>query len=90
MVSVIASILSSKKIRSEIAMTGEVSLSGDVLPIGGLKEKLIAAHKAGMTKVLIPAKNYERDLVDIPKEVQDAMKIVGVERVEEVLRQILI
>ena len=90
MVSVIASILSSKKIRSEIAMTGEVSLSGDVLPIGGLKEKLIAAHKAGMTKVLIPAKNYERDLVDIPKEVQDAMQIVGVERVEEVLRQILI
>jgi len=90
MVSVIASILSSKKIRSEIAMTGEVSLSGDVLPIGGLKEKLIAAHKAGMTKVLIPAKNYERDLVDIPKEVQDAMKIVGVERVEEVLKQILI
>lgn len=90
MVSVIASILSSQKIRSEIAMTGEVSLSGDVLPIGGLKEKLIAAHKAGMTKVLIPAKNYERDLEDIPKEVQDAMEIVGVKRVEEVLKQILI
>lgn len=90
MVSVIASILSSRKIRSEIAMTGEVSLSGDVLPIGGLKEKLIAAHKAGMTKVLIPAKNYERDLEDIPQEVQDAMKIVGVERVEEVLKQILV
>ncbi len=90
MVSVIASILSSKKIRSEIAMTGEVSLSGDVLPIGGLKEKLIAAHKAGMTKVLIPAKNYERDLEDIPQEVQDAMEIVGVTRVEEVLKQILV
>lgn len=90
MVSVIASILSNKKIRSEIAMTGEVSLSGDVLPIGGLKEKLIAAHKAEMTKVLIPAKNYERDLEDIPKEVKDAMEIVGVKRVEEVLKQILI
>jgi len=90
MVSVISSILSSKKIRSEIAMTGEVSLSGDVLPIGGLKEKLIAAHKAGMTKVLIPAKNYERDLEDIPQEVQDAMEIVGVKRVEEVLKQVLI
>jgi len=90
MVSVIASILSSKKIRSEVAMTGEVSLSGDVLPIGGLKEKLIAAHKAGMTKVLIPMKNYERDLEDIPKEVQDAMEIVGVKRVEEVLKQILV
>jgi len=90
MCSVIASILSSKKIRSEIAMTGEVSLSGDVLPIGGLKEKLIAAHKAGMTKVLIPAKNYERDLEDIPQEVQDAMEIVGVTRIEEVLKQILV
>ena len=90
MCSVIASILSSKKIRSEIAMTGEVSLSGDVLPIGGLKEKLIAAHKAGMTKVLIPVKNYERDLEDIPQEVQDAMEIVGVSRIEDVLKQILI
>ena len=90
MVSVIASILSSQKIRSEIAMTGEVSLSGDVLPIGGLKEKLIAAHKAGMTKVLIPAKNYERDLEDIPKEVRDSMEILGMSRVEEVLKQILI
>jgi len=90
MVSVISSILSGRKIRSEIAMTGEVSLSGDVLPIGGLKEKLIAAHKAGMTKVLIPAKNYERDLDEIPKEVKDAVEIVGVTRVEEVLKYILV
>ncbi|MEN8302599.1 MAG: endopeptidase La [Campylobacterota bacterium] len=89
MVSVVSSILSSKKIRSEIAMTGEVSLSGDVLPIGGLKEKLIAAHKAGMTKVLIPAKNYERDLEDIPEEVRESLEIVGVTRVEEVLKQVL-
>jgi ATP-dependent Lon protease len=90
MVSVISSILSSKKIRSEIAMTGEVSLSGDVLPIGGLKEKLIAAHKAGMTRVLIPVKNYERDIEDIPKEVRDSLDIVGVSRVEEVLKEVLI
>ena len=90
MVSVISSIFSSQKIRSEIAMTGEVSLSGDVLPIGGLKEKLIAAHKAGMSKVLIPAKNYERDLEDIPKEVRDSLEIVGVTRVEEVLKHVLI
>jgi len=90
MVSVISSILSSKKIRSEIAMTGEVSLSGDVLPIGGLKEKLIAAHKAGMTKALIPAKNYERDIDDIPQEVKDAVEIIGVSRVEEVLKQVLV
>ena len=90
MVSVISSILSGRKIRSEIAMTGEVSLSGDVLPIGGLKEKLIAAHKAGMTKVLIPAKNYERDIEDIPTEVKESLEIIGVLRVEEVLKQVLI
>jgi ATP-dependent Lon protease len=90
MVSVISSILSSRQIRSEIAMTGEVSLNGDVLPIGGLKEKLIAAHKAGMTKVLIPQKNYERDLEDIPDEVKQSLEIVGVTRVEEVLKLILV
>jgi len=90
MVCVIASILSSRKIRSEIAMTGEVSLSGDVLPIGGLKEKLIAAHKAGMTKVLIPQKNYERDIEDIPLEVRESLDILGVTRIEEVLKQIFV
>jgi len=90
MVTVIASILSSRKIRSDIAMTGEVSLSGEVLPIGGLKEKLIAAHKAEMSKVLIPTKNYERDLDDIPKEVQESLEIVPVKRIEEVLKQVLV
>ena len=90
MCSVIASILSSNKIRPDIAMTGEVSLNGDVLPIGGLREKLIAAYKAGMTKALIPMKNYDRDLDDIPKEVKEAVEIVGVTRIEEVLKQVLV
>ncbi len=87
---VIASILTDKKIRADLAMTGEVSLSGNVLPIGGLKEKLIAAYKADMKKVLIPAKNYERDLEDIPKEVKDNVEIVGVSRIEEVLKHTLV
>ncbi|HUH42158.1 MAG TPA: endopeptidase La [Sulfurimonas sp.] len=90
LVSAISSILSGRKVRSEIAMTGEVSLSGDVLPIGGLKEKLIAAHKAEMSKVLIPIKNYERDLEDIPNEVRESLEIIGVSRVEEVLSHILV
>ncbi|WP_310440868.1 endopeptidase La [Sulfurimonas sp.] len=90
LVSAISSILSNRKVRSEIAMTGEVSLSGDVLPIGGLREKLIAAHKAGMSKVLIPLKNYERDLEDIPSEVRESLEIVGVSRIEEVLKHILV
>jgi ATP-dependent Lon protease len=90
MVSVISSILSSKEINPTVAMTGEVSLSGDVLPIGGLREKLIAAHKASMTKVLIPTKNYERDLEDIPDEVKESLEIVSVSRVEEVLKHTLV
>jgi ATP-dependent Lon protease len=71
-------------------MTGEVSLRGDVLPIGGLREKLIAAHKAEMSKVLIPAKNYERDLEDIPDEVKESLEIISVSRIEEVLNQVLV
>ena len=90
MVTVMASILGSYKVRSDVAMTGEVSLTGDVLPIGGLKEKLIAAYKADMVKALIPVKNYERDLEDIPKEVREALEIVPVKRVEEVLKQVLV
>lgn len=82
---VIASILSNRKIDSTLAMTGEVTLTGKVLPIGGLKEKLIAAYKAKMKKVLIPTKNFQRDLKDIPKEVKENMEIIAVKRVEEVL-----
>ncbi len=85
----IASVLLDKKVDSKIAMTGELTLSGDVLPIGGLKEKLIAAHKAGMESVLIPIKNHKRDLDEIPKEVLDTMKIIPVSRIEEVLSKAL-
>ncbi len=86
----IASILSNKKVRAGIAMTGEVSLSGLVLPIGGLKEKLIAAHKAGMHTAIIPKKNYDRDLDDIPDEVKKSVTIVPVERIEQVLKLALL
>ena len=90
MCSTIASILTGRKIRADIAMTGEVSLTGIVMPIGGLKEKLIAAHKAGMKEVLIPQKNYERDLEDIPDEVKETLIITPVSKIEEVLKKALI
>ncbi|WP_104697112.1 MULTISPECIES: endopeptidase La [unclassified Helicobacter] len=90
MASVIASILTNTKICSKVAMTGELTLTGNVLPIGGLKEKLIAAHKAGMQKVLIPQKNYERDLEDIPTEVQEDLEIVSVSDIKEVLEHTLV
>jgi len=86
MVTVISSILSNKKVRSDVAMTGEVTLVGKVLPIGGLKEKLIAAYTAKMKTILIPMKNYENDLDDIPDEVLDALEIIGVTHIDEVLR----
>jgi ATP-dependent Lon protease len=90
MVTAIASILSNKKVDNRIAMTGEVTLTGKVLPIGGLKEKLIAAYKAGVKKALIPVKNYERDLDDIPDEVTNHITIIGVSNVEEVLKEALL
>jgi ATP-dependent Lon protease len=86
----IASILSNNKVRAGIAMTGEVSLSGNVLPIGGLKEKLIAAHKAGMHTAIIPKKNFDRDLDEIPDEVKESVTIVPVERIEEVIKLTLL
>ena len=90
MATAIASILSSRKVDNKVAMTGELTLTGKVLPIGGLKEKLIAAYKAGVTRALIPAKNYERDLEDIPAEVKENMEIIAVKRIEEVLKRVLL
>ncbi|MDR1008536.1 MAG: endopeptidase La [Campylobacteraceae bacterium] len=86
MATAIASILSNKKVRSDTAMTGELTLTGKVLPIGGLKEKLIAAFKAKIKTAIIPQKNYERDLDELPSEVKDNMQIVPVSRIEEVLK----
>ena len=90
MVSAIASILSEQRIDNKVAMTGEVTLTGKVLPIGGLKEKLIAAYKAGVSKALIPMKNYERDLNDIPEEVTKHIEIIGVSHVDEVLKEVFV
>ena len=86
----IASVLSDKAIKADVAMTGELTLSGKVLPIGGLKEKLIAAYKAKMKKALIPRKNFERDLDDIPEEVKNAMEIKAVDVIEDVLKEALV
>ncbi|WP_428026925.1 endopeptidase La [Arcobacter sp.] len=86
----IASILSNREIKSDVCMTGELTLTGKVLPIGGLKEKLIAGFKAKMKKALIPRKNYERDLEDIPAEVKKYMEIKPVDRIEDVLKEGLI
>jgi len=69
-------------------MTGEITLRGNVLPVGGIKEKLLAAHRAGIREVLIPARN-EPDLEEVPKEVRAEMKVHLVKRVDEVLPLVL-
>jgi len=85
MVTSIVSSITNIPVRREIAMTGEVTLTGQVLPIGGLKEKLLAAHRAGIKEVLIPKEN-EKDLVDMPKKIIDDIKITPVEHADEVLK----
>ncbi|WP_457562977.1 endopeptidase La [Caminibacter pacificus] len=90
MATAIASIFSDTKVKSDVAMTGEITLTGEVLPIGGLKEKLIAAYKAKIKKVLIPVKNYERNLDDIPEEVKEGLEIVPVKTIDEVLDHALV
>jgi ATP-dependent Lon protease len=84
MTTALASLLSDRLVRADVAMTGEVSLTGRVLPIGGLKQKLLAAHRAGITTVLIPARN-EPDLDDVPEKVRGALQIHLVSDVREVL-----
>src|SRR6516225_7027661 len=84
MTTALASLLSGRLVRSDVAMTGEVSLTGRVLPIGGVKQKLLAAHRAGITTVLIPKRN-EPDLEDVPESVREQLEIHPVSDVREVL-----
>ncbi len=85
MVTSIVSSITKIPVRRDIAMTGEVTITGQVLPIGGLKEKLLAAHRAGIKEVLIP-KDNEKDLTDIPKKVKEDIKLTTVDVVEDVLK----
>jgi ATP-dependent Lon protease len=78
------SALSRRAVHKDVAMTGEITLRGRVLPIGGLREKVIAAHRAGLKTMLIPKKN-KKDLVDVPKKVQREMQFIFVERMDQVL-----
>ncbi len=89
MVTSIVSVLTGIPVRKDIAMTGEVSLRGNAMPIGGLKEKLLAALRGGIKTVLIPEEN-EKDLADIPDNVKEGLEIIPVKHVSEVLKQALV
>ena len=85
MVTSIISAITEIPVNKDVAMTGEITLRGLVLPIGGLKEKLLAAHRAGIKKVLIPMEN-KKDLIEVPKTILDSMEIITVKTVDEVLK----
>jgi ATP-dependent Lon protease len=84
MVTALASLLTGRLVKSTVGMTGEVTLQGRVLPIGGLKQKVLAAHAAGLTEVIIPERN-RADLDDVPVEVREQMRFYPVSTVDEVL-----
>ncbi|MDQ5853631.1 MAG: hypothetical protein M3380_16490, partial [Chloroflexota bacterium] len=84
----LVSAMTGRAVRKDVAMTGEITLRGRVLPIGGLKEKVLAAHRAGIRTVIMPRRN-EVDLDEIPPELRAEMRFVPVERVDEVLAEAL-
>jgi ATP-dependent Lon protease len=86
----IVSLYSGRKIDRLCALTGELNLNGDILAIGGLKEKLIAAFKAGIKTALIPKRNFEKDLKDIPDDVKNNMDIIAVSKISEVIKKVII
>lgn len=89
MTTAIISTLTNRKVDRNIGMTGEINLQGQVLPIGGLREKTISAHRSGIRTIIVPKEN-KRDLVDIPAEVKDEMNIILVDKYQDVYKQILV
>ena len=85
MLMAMASLFSGRPARSDVGMTGEVTLRGRMLPVGGIKMKVLAAHRAGLTTVLLPKRN-ERDLEDIPDDIRNTMNLVPIEWTDEALK----
>lgn len=84
MATALASLLTDRAVRGDLAMTGEITLSGRVLPVGGVKEKVLAAHRAGIRHVILPRQN-DKDLVDVPDHVRGELVFTFAERIEDVL-----
>ncbi len=85
MCTALVSALTGRRVRRDVAMSGEITLRGKVLPIGGVKEKLLAAHRIGVTNIILPREN-EKDLADVPKNVLDAVRVDLVDHIDEVLK----
>jgi ATP-dependent Lon protease len=89
MCTALVSALSKIPVRRDVAMTGEITLRGKVLPIGGVKEKLLAAHRIGVTTIILPREN-EKDLAEVPKNVMEALHVELVSHIDEVLKIALV
>jgi ATP-dependent Lon protease len=85
MVTVLVSLASGRKVRSDVAMTGEITLRGRVMPIGGVKEKVLAAYRSGIHTVILPRKNEQDLLEDLPRELREQMEFVFVDDIKQVL-----
>ena len=84
MTTALVSLLTGRRVRGDVAMTGEITLRGTVLPVGGIKEKVLAAHRAGIKRVMLPERN-RKDIIDIPDTVRAEMEIGFVKKMDEVL-----
>ena len=82
------SLLTNKPVRSDVAMTGEITLRGLILPVGGIKEKFLAAHRAGIKRVVMPERN-RKDVIDIPEQPRKELEIIYVKRMDEFLPYVL-
>jgi ATP-dependent Lon protease len=89
MMTALVSLLTGMRVRADVAMTGEITLRGRVLPVGGIKEKVLAAHRAGVKRVILPERNVA-DLEEVPAEIQQELEFIGVSRMDEVLRAALV
>jgi len=87
-VTALVSLLTGRPVRADVGMTGEITLRGQVLPIGGVKQKVLAAHRAGLKTVILPQRN-EADLDDLPEDVREELNFIFVERIDQVLEAAL-
>jgi ATP-dependent Lon protease len=85
MATALVSLLTGKQVNSEVGMTGEITLRGQVLPVGGIKEKVLAAHRSGLKTVILPKRN-EMDVEDLPEEVRSSIRFIYAETVDDVLK----
>jgi ATP-dependent Lon protease len=84
MFTALASMLTAKSVRNDVAMTGEITLRGNVLPVGGIKEKILAAHRAGIKRIIMPDRN-QKDMVDVPDQAKNEMEFFFIKKMDEIL-----